>query len=108
LKNLRESGAIEQDADVVLFTWKPEEDANGTVQGKGRQSYAHKITQAKKRNGRTGESWVTFHTTTTTFRGLPKAGQRGRTLGVKGGQGKDHAQPELSSGHGPGMYSTNT
>jgi replicative DNA helicase len=55
LSDLRESGAIEQDADVVLFVHRPEYyDANE------RPGYAELIV-AKNRNGRTGKVEMTYH-----------------------------------------------
>lgn len=51
LSDLRESGAIEQDADLVLFPWH-ELDEFG--------SYKNNITIAKSRNGKTGKIEVVF------------------------------------------------
>ncbi|MFA5971050.1 MAG: replicative DNA helicase [Lentimicrobiaceae bacterium] len=60
LSDLRESGAIEQDADLVLFIYRPEyykimedEDGNST-EGKAQ------IIIAKHRNGATDEIWLRF------------------------------------------------
>ena len=58
LSDLRESGAIEQDADVIAFIYKGE--AQGTV----------KIHIAKDRNGPTGIVEARFDMTTQTFRDL--------------------------------------
>lgn len=46
LSDLRESGAIEQDADIVLFIHKVEDKENNTVE--------HSLIVAKHRNGETG------------------------------------------------------
>lgn len=60
LSDLRESGAIEQDADLVLFIYRPEyykimEDPEvGTTEGKAQ------IIVAKHRNGATDELWLQF------------------------------------------------
>jgi len=60
LSDLRESGAIEQDADLVLFIYRPEyykimEDEEGnTTEGKAQ------IIIAKHRNGATDEIWLQF------------------------------------------------
>lgn len=51
LSDLRESGAIEQDADIVLFPWH-DVSAEGV--------YSNYITVAKNRNGRTGKAEVIF------------------------------------------------
>ena len=50
LADLRESGAIEQDADVVMFLWRPDSDDNEHV----------KLDIQKHRNGPTGEIDVIF------------------------------------------------
>lgn len=59
LSDLRESGAIEQDADVVGFLYKPagddEEDAYETSEG-----LAINLLIAKQRNGPTGDIPLTF------------------------------------------------
>ena len=60
LSDLRESGAIEQDADIVMFLYRPEyygitEDANGNdLRGIAR------VVIAKHRNGKTGEVDLRF------------------------------------------------
>ena len=59
LSDLRESGAIEQDADIVLFVYRPEyygldEDDQGSTAGKA------DIIIAKHRSGSTGEVRVRF------------------------------------------------
>jgi replicative DNA helicase len=60
LSDLRESGAIEQDADIVMFINRPErygitEDANGrSMIGMGN------IILAKHRNGSIGDVWLKF------------------------------------------------
>ena len=60
LSDLRESGAIEQDADLVLFIYRPEyykimEDEEGnSTEGKAQ------IIIAKHRNGATDEVWLQF------------------------------------------------
>ena len=60
LSDLRESGAIEQDADLVLFIHRPEyyglvEDKEGTV-----RTGQAEIIIAKHRNGAVGSCWLRF------------------------------------------------
>jgi replicative DNA helicase len=69
LSDLRESGAIEQDADLVIFLWRdkeqPGEDADGEVINVG---------LAKHRNGPTGDLKLWFKKSQTRFQSY--AGQR--------------------------------
>lgn len=53
LADLRESGAIEQDADVVMFIYRPDSEVSGT-------SIPTKLLIAKHRNGATGEIDLIF------------------------------------------------
>ena len=52
LADLRESGAIEQDADVVMFLYRPEAEITPTIQTK--------LLIAKHRNGPMGEIDLIF------------------------------------------------
>ena len=71
LSDLRESGAIEQDADLVLFIYRPEyyklmEDEEGnSTEGKAQ------IIIAKHRNGATDEIWLQFISRFARFQDLP-------------------------------------
>jgi replicative DNA helicase len=71
LSDLRESGAIEQDADIVLFIHKPktegipEEDEDGI-----NRDYDAKIKIAKHRNGETGSFNLHWHGEWTTFENI--------------------------------------
>ena len=62
LADLRDSGAIEQDADIVLLLWRP----NGQEHGQAEEQV--KLSLAKHRNGPTGELDLLFTKATTTFR----------------------------------------
>ncbi len=70
LSDLRESGAIEQDADMVLFIHRPEyykiyeDDKGNDLRGKG------EIIVAKHRNGAVGEIWLRFIGQYTRFQNL--------------------------------------
>ena len=52
LADLRESGAIEQDADVVMFLYRPEEELSAQM--------LTKLLIAKHRNGPSGEIDLLF------------------------------------------------
>lgn len=62
LADLRDSGAIEQDADLVMLLWRP----NGQEHGQAHEKI--KLSLAKHRNGPTGEIDLTFVKATTTFK----------------------------------------
>jgi replicative DNA helicase len=61
LADLRESGAIEQDADVILFIARPDTaEANG-------HDHTAELLIAKQRNGPTGKVGLAFHATYARF-----------------------------------------
>jgi replicative DNA helicase len=67
LSDLRESGAIEQDADMVLFIHRPEYYGfNEDEQGHSTKNIAE-IIIAKHRNGPTGDVKLKFHKETASF-----------------------------------------
>jgi len=67
LSDLRESGAIEQDADVVIFIYR-EEVYHPTDENRGKAT----VKIAKQRNGPTGEVDVTFLREFTRFENLSR------------------------------------
>ena len=72
LSDLRESGSIEQDADVVMFIYRPEmygitEDANGSTKGTA------ELIVGKQRNGPPGTAQVQYDAERVTFRDLAPA-----------------------------------
>ncbi len=66
ISDLRESGAIEQDADIVMFLFKPESE--------GPKSSKVILSIAKHRNGPTGEIDLIFNEGTTTFKNAANSG----------------------------------
>jgi replicative DNA helicase len=71
LAHLRESGAIEQDADVVLFIHR-EEYYQTSEADKSRCAGQAQIIVAKQRNGPIGEAKVTWHNDYTRFDNLAR------------------------------------
>lgn len=65
LSDLRDSGAIEQDADGVLFLYRDDYYTGGPTDG---QSSAVELTVAKNRHGKTGEDRFNFWLSSNTFR----------------------------------------
>ena len=67
LSDLRESGAIEQDANRVLLLHRPDKDRNGQPQNPDDDTAAVRIISAKHRSGPTGALWLRFHRPTQRF-----------------------------------------
>ena len=68
MSDLRESGAIEQDADLVMFLWRQDyqnsEDGEAVDESAGRPT---QLIMAKQRNGPTGSVHLLFHPVTMSF-----------------------------------------
>jgi replicative DNA helicase len=72
LSDLRESGAIEQDADVVGLLYKPSSDDEESVTGEEQEAQAVNLLIAKQRNGPTGDVNLTFLKQYTRFENAAK------------------------------------
>lgn len=68
LSDLRDSGAIEQDADAVMFLYREDYYTGGPAEGE--PSLVH-LDVAKNRHGRTGETEFSFWLPTSTFKEVP-------------------------------------
>lgn len=68
LSDLRDSGAIEQDADAVMFLYRPDYYTGG--QPDGQPSLTH-LEVAKNRHGRTGQTDFNFWMASSTFLEIP-------------------------------------
>ncbi len=68
LSDLRESGAIEQDADIVLFLHRSDEDTKDAQTGQATgDTIPVQLIIAKQRQGPTGSVDLVFFKTTTFF-----------------------------------------
>ena len=77
LSDLRESGAIEQDADLVMFLWREKERSGPEDQETDGEIINLKL--AKHRNGPTGEIQLWFKKRQTRF--VSYAGERFAEVG---------------------------
>jgi len=68
LSDLRESGSIEQDADVVGLLYKPSSGDEDEAPSEGQDTVPVKLYIAKQRNGPTGDVDLTFFRGITRFR----------------------------------------
>jgi len=67
LSDLRESGAIEQDADVVMFIHREDDDEDGAVEPQARALMPVELIVAKQRNGPVGSVDLLFQAEFTRF-----------------------------------------
>jgi len=76
LSDLRDSGAIEQDADNVFFLWRPEMYFDDKTKEEERSKYENlgELVVAKQRNGPVGRMWLYFHKEYTRFDDITKPG----------------------------------
>ena len=74
LSDLRESGAIEQDADLVCLLYKPNrsDDEEAATNDEQQDAVAVDLVIAKQRNGPTGDVHLTFLKSYTRFEGAAK------------------------------------
>jgi len=72
LSDLRESGAIEQDADLVLLLYKPSSDDDEAANAVEEDAIAVNLLIAKQRNGPTGDIHLTFLKPYTRFENAAK------------------------------------
>lgn len=83
LADLRESGAIEQDADVVMFIWREDPEHSEQVF----------LDIQKHRNGPTGEIPLIFRGERVKFYGMEKMrGKSGASAGVSKGEEEKHKE----------------
>lgn len=73
LSDLRETGAIEQDADIVMFIHKPEE-MKGVEKEGASSDYTAEIIFAKHRSGKIGSVFIGWKGSRVSFVNLPRDG----------------------------------
>jgi replicative DNA helicase len=104
LSDLRESGSIEQDADVVMFLFRPEyyfgpvDNDGNSIEGLA------ELIVSKQRNGPTGSVPLFFHKAYTRFDSLARDSAPGG--GGNGGEPRP-AAPRPSGGGGPSPFGGN-
>jgi replicative DNA helicase len=73
LSHLRESGSIEQDADVVMFIYRKSADRNYDINSlTDEEKHAAEIHVAKHRNGPTGNLNLYFEGNTVSFKNIDR------------------------------------
>jgi len=80
LAHLRESGSIEQDADVVMFIYREVMDKNSGVDVEEDRKNIAQVIIAKHRNGPTGVIELYFEEEKASFRNLDKTFDKNETL----------------------------
>ena len=85
LSDLRESGSIEQDADVVMFLYRPEYYAS--AEKKEELDGKAELIVSKQRNGPTGVVPLFFQKAYTRFDSVAPGSQHGNGVGGDGGYG---------------------
>lgn len=70
LSNIRESGSIEQDADVVIFLHRDRDESKENKRESSAQGVVTEVIVEKNRNGKTGEIKVMFHPSLMEFRSI--------------------------------------
>jgi replicative DNA helicase len=103
LAHLRESGSIEQDADIVLFIYRKAADRNYRLEDLSpEERNIAEIHIAKHRNGPTGMVKLFFDATRASFRNMARHDQGAPQLAPAGNA------PVLGSGNEPQSFDPNT
>ena len=105
LAHLRESGSIEQDADVVMFIYRKAADPNYRKEDLSPEEInTAEIHIAKHRNGPTGVVKLFFDAANTSFRNLTKEGGFASFAPPPGNPGGNALPPQSEA---PAMANTN-
>jgi replicative DNA helicase len=95
LSDLRESGAIEQDADVIAFLYKPKSESGDDEVSVEDDAVPVNLLIAKQRNGPTGDVPLVFLKPFTRFESSTKTGN-GDEREVRRAPPKPSIQPEIA------------
>ena len=114
LSDLRDSGAIEQDADIVLFIHRPEMYEPIDKEGNSNEGKAELIV-AKHRNGPTGVIDLFFHKSITRFASLSDredrktvfaSHRRGRIVALSDDHARRRSIPQIEGQRPPDLSVT--
>ncbi|MBP9869156.1 replicative DNA helicase [Patescibacteria group bacterium] len=95
LAHLRESGSIEQDADIVMFIYRKAADRNYRIEDLSPdEKHVAEIHIAKHRNGPTGVVTLFFDDSRASFKNLAKKFQQGAPQLATAGDGPGLPAPE--------------
>ena len=94
LSDLRETGAIEQDADIVMFIHKPEE-MRGVEKEGASSDYTAEIIFAKHRSGKIGSVYIGWKGSRVSFINLPRDGEAQSLMESAPPESKRIKGPEL-------------
>lgn len=83
MSDLRESGAIEQDADLVILLWNERLELEGEDAVKRPKNGPINVIVDKNRNGRVGEVTLYFQRELLRFNGMSKAPEAAKSIGVE-------------------------
>ena len=96
--DLRESAALEQDADRIIMHYRPDKDHRGNPQGEGQMVYEQWLCQVKNRNGPTGFTKLLFYWQCTAFRDLPNVALDGDGKVIYRKKGEYGEEAEMANG----------
>lgn len=94
LAHLRESGSIEQDADIVMFIYRKAQDRNFRIEDLSpEERNIAEVHIAKHRNGPTGEVKLFFESSRASFKNLAKKSQTAGLQPVTAGSAPEPFDP---------------
>ncbi len=92
MSDLRESGAIEQDADIIMFIYREHDPHDLTVEESKRNKV--ELILAKHRNGETGSIELAWKGEYVSFADLDKSSYLEKSMPPEGGDGGNFSMPD--------------